>query len=276
MRKNNYSSSDWAEHISNHGFEDHVLDSSEFNDTSYGPEQNITNKDEYRAHAESTLNSSDTEFFDGDNNRTFFYNDRTNTAGVLNGNSPEDSTCFRPDQGKEWFEENLSKENDRLDAKGLEPTEIETGSYEELYSEQQSTETQSNPAAETNDQQQTAASDQPKNEDLGEGVDTITQDSAQDAAPVQEQEQGTESAPDQSNPAADTAAQDELGEGVDTIAAENAAPTQEQATETSAAEAQSPSESAETAPQDDLGEGVDSIAEEPPPPPPPQAAEQGM
>ena len=85
-----------AANAAEHGYEEHI---GEFPD--------VHSQIELQLRAQDVIRNSKPEFArDG---RTFFYQSSTNTLVVINTSSPEDSTVFRPEEGRAYVDRNLKR-----------------------------------------------------------------------------------------------------------------------------------------------------------------------
>jgi hypothetical protein len=126
----------WADQIANHGFDKHVTKKQEFTNIDYGSNQGVSNKDQYRSHALSSLEDRQTLGFIGDNKREIYYNKNSNSASIVNNIEPKESTHFRPKDGENWFKSTYDNENGRLQDKGQKIGPIIPGGYYAHHPEQ--------------------------------------------------------------------------------------------------------------------------------------------
>jgi len=132
---------DLTEDIAKHAFKNHI---NEFRDKTLGPVVDIQTQENFRQHAQQTLESYQTKCFQVEQGfekgARYFYNEQSNTMIVVPGDKNLEPTMYRPDTHEKKFEEKIEKTSRQ---QGYEP-EIKRGIYELIpeLSEQQTREQQ--------------------------------------------------------------------------------------------------------------------------------------
>lgn len=94
-----------------------------------GPPQNVTDADSLRKHINDTLNDPSTKGFVAteDGKKMYFYNERSNTVVIIDPESPNGGSAYRPktpSQGANWFKKQFDVAGEKL---GKMPTIVEGG-----------------------------------------------------------------------------------------------------------------------------------------------------